>query len=212
MRHTAFLITISALAAAAAIPASAEETDLQLDLGSTKVEFTLGDILHTVHGTFKLKSGDIHFDPTTGKASGALVVDAKSGDSGSGARDSRMHKNILQSDKYPDIVFRPDRVDGAINLQGDSDLRIHGTFRIHGGDHEMVLPAKTHIAGQQMTAVIRFPVPYVKWGMKNPSTLFLRVNDTVDISIQAVGHLGVMEGPRQTSAQAGEGSLAAAAR
>jgi hypothetical protein len=32
-------------------------------------------------------------------------------------------------------------------------------------------------------------VPYIKWGLKNPSTFIFRVSDTVDISIQAVGQL-----------------------
>jgi hypothetical protein len=29
-------------------------------------------------------------------------------------------------------------------------------------------------------------VPYVQWGMKNPSTLFLRVSNKVEISIHTV--------------------------
>jgi hypothetical protein len=30
-------------------------------------------------------------------------------------------------------------------------------------------------------------VPYTKWGMKNPSTLFLRVNESVEINLTAAG-------------------------
>src|ERR1700730_2135863 len=84
------------LLGAATIPA--QETALQIDPDRTKVEFTLGDVLHTVHGTFLLTRGNIRFDTATGKASGELVVDATSGESGSSARDKRMHSNILQSD------------------------------------------------------------------------------------------------------------------
>jgi len=32
-------------------------------------------------------------------------------------------------------------------------------------------------------------VPYAKWGMKNPSILFLRVGDSVDIQLHAAGSL-----------------------
>jgi hypothetical protein len=56
------------LAADAAAPA--EEIALRLDPALSKVEFTLGDVLHTVHGTFKLRSGSIHLDPASGKVSG----------------------------------------------------------------------------------------------------------------------------------------------
>lgn len=169
---------------------AAQQTNAHLDTNASKVNWTLGDVLHTVHGTFKLKRGDLWFDPATGKAGGILVVDATSGESGSGARDSRMHKNILESAKYPEITFVPDRVDGKVNAEGESDVQLHGVFTIHGGAHEMVMKAKSHIDHQNMTATIDFAVPYAKWGMKNPSTLFLRVNDYVDINIQAVGHIG----------------------
>jgi len=30
-------------------------------------------------------------------------------------------------------------------------------------------------------------VPYIQWGLKNPSLLFLRVNDHVDIDLRAAG-------------------------
>src|ERR1051325_724681 len=94
-------------------------TTLDLDATQTKVEFTLGDVLHTVHGSFKLKSGRIHFDPATGQASGELVVDAASGATGSGARDSRMRTKILESDQFPDITFKPDHFDGHLTPEGE---------------------------------------------------------------------------------------------
>jgi polyisoprenoid-binding protein YceI len=161
----------------------------QTDPASTKVNWTLGDVLHTVHGVFQLKRGSVTFDPESGKASGELVVDAASGDSGSGARDSRMKKNILEVQKYPDIVFAPDRVDGKVSPEGESDVKVHGQFTIHGASHELSIPAKVKAAGSTLDVIMNFTVPYVKWGMKNPSTLFLRVNDSVDIAIQAAGTL-----------------------
>jgi polyisoprenoid-binding protein YceI len=165
---------------------------VQLDNAATTVNFTLGDVLHTVHGDFKLKTGDLWFDLSSGKAGGQIVVNALSGESGSSARDSRMHKNILESAKYADITFRPDHVEGKINPQGDSDVRLHGQFTIHGGTHEVTMAVTSHITDQRITAAIAFKVPYVQWGMKNPSTLLLRVNDTVEINIQASGRLSPM--------------------
>jgi hypothetical protein len=32
-------------------------------------------------------------------------------------------------------------------------------------------------------------VPYASWGMKNPSTLFLKVSESVDIDLTAAGTL-----------------------
>ncbi len=173
----------------AALPVLAQQFTLQLDAGQTRVDFTLGDVLHTVHGTFKLKNGSLRIDPASGKAAGEFIIDATSGDSGSEARDGRMHRNILESAKFPEITLTPDHFDGKLNLQGDSQIQLHGQFGIHGSRHEVTLPVKVRIRQAQLDADTQFPVPYQKWGMKNPSTLFLRVDDTVQIHIHAVGRL-----------------------
>ena len=105
-----------------AAPAFPQETVVELDPARTSVAFTLGAALHTVHGTFALKRGSIRFDSATGKASGELVVDAASGASGSDARDKRMHGNVLESGRYPEFVFTPDRVEGRVAPSGTSLL------------------------------------------------------------------------------------------
>lgn len=189
MRY-ATLIVLSTVVLAAST-AIADDEVFELDAAQTQVNFTLGDVLHTVHGNFKVKEGTLHFDPESGKASGQIVVDAKSGNSGSNARDSRMHKNILESAKFPEISFAPDRIEGKIEPQGTSKVQIHGAFTIHGVAHELTAPAEVTINNGQVVAKLHFQVPYVSWGMKNPSTFLLKVNDKVDIDITAQGHLQV---------------------
>jgi hypothetical protein len=43
------------------------------------------------------------------------------------------------------------------------------------------------MSADHWAATVHFTVPYAKWGMKNPSTLFLRVNDSVEIDLMAAG-------------------------
>jgi polyisoprenoid-binding protein YceI len=187
-KHLRLLLPLACAAALLAADDSlpVRETVLQIDPALTRVGFTLADVLHTVHGTFALKRGTIRFDPQTGKASGELVVDAASGNSGSPARDRRMTANILETNRYPEIAFRPDRVDGQVAADGSSRVELHGIFTIHGAEHEIVLPLQVDASGGKYTASGRFSVPYVKWGMKNPSTLILRVADKVEIDVQTV--------------------------
>ena len=166
-----------------------QQTQVKLDPTITKVNFTVGDVLHTVHGTFQLTQGDLWFDPTSCKAGGMLVVNGASGNSGSRARDNRMNKNILQSEIYPEISFTPDHIDGHVNLSGHSEFKLHGMFTIHGATHELTMNVKADIHGNRVSAIADFRVPYVQWGLKNPSTLFLRVSDTVPIEITAVGEI-----------------------
>src|ERR1700681_916769 len=112
------------------LPLPAAESNIELDPARTSIGFTLADVLHTVHGTFKLKRGSIAFDSSTGKASGEVVVDVASGNSGSGTRDKRMHKEILESARYPDAVFTADRVSGELAARGTSELDVHVAFQI----------------------------------------------------------------------------------
>jgi len=178
---------VSTLLIAFAISGVAQDTAFQLDPAQTSVKFTVGDVLHTVRGTFRLKRGLLEFEPASGKISGEIVVDAQSGNSGSGMRDRKMHKEILESDRYPEIAFHPDRIEGAVARQGKSSVRVHGMFNIHGVDREITVPAEVEMSADHWTATVHFTVPYAKWGMKNPSTLFLRVNDSVEIDLMAAG-------------------------
>jgi polyisoprenoid-binding protein YceI len=181
-----FAITVLWLAGAAA-PAQPHEVGLNFVPGKTTVNFTLGDVLHTVHGSFDVKHGAVHFDPATNNVSGEILVDATSGRSGSDGRDKKMHKDVLESGRYPDIVFRPDRVEGQVPALGDSTVQVHGMFTIHGAEHEITIPVRVEMAPSHWTATSHFTVPYVKWGMKNPSTFVLRVDQSVGIDIQASG-------------------------
>jgi polyisoprenoid-binding protein YceI len=178
-----------ALVLALATPSLAQEVTVELDPAQTHIGFTLGDVLHTVHGTFKLKNGTIRFDPATGAADGLVVVDATSGDSGNQARDRKMHKEILLSQQYPEMTFTPVRVQGQVVPQGESQVEIRGLIRLDGKDHETTWTAHVQLAGDQLTAATNFVVPYVEWGLKNPSTFILKVSDRVDIDIHASGHL-----------------------
>ena len=175
--------------------ASAQESTVKLDPAQTTIEFTLDSTLHTVHGTFKLKNGHISFDTSTGKASGEIIVDATSGDSDNKGRDKKMHQEILESQKYPEIVFTPEHVKGAVNPQSVSQVELSGLFRIHGQDHEITITFEVQPpAGDKVQGSAHFSVPYVQWGIKSPSTFLLRASDTVEIEVHASGQF-ISAGP-----------------
>src|SRR6202162_4281572 len=67
---------------------------------TTSIRWTLSGPIHTVHGTFKLKRGTVDVNPDDGSAGGLIEVDPISGESGNPARDGRMHKSVLESDRY----------------------------------------------------------------------------------------------------------------
>jgi len=183
------ILAVIVLLTVARVVAAAQDTTFHLDPQHTTINFTLGDVLHTVRGTFRLKEGTLRLATASGKLSGEIVVDAKSGESGDGMRDRKMHREVLESDRYPEITFRPDRIDGDVTSQTKSVVHVHGIFTIHGADHELTVPAEVQMAPGYWTATLHFAVPYARWGMKNPSTMFLRVNESVDIDLTASGRV-----------------------
>ena len=188
IQHFRSFLFLPACALVLISPLRAQDLSLEMDPAQSKLEFALGATLHTVHGSFQFKRGAIRFDPATGKASGELLVDARSGASGNGTRDHKMHKEILESQRFPDIVFRPDLVEGKLAPQGVSQMQVHGVFAIHGAEHELTAPVEVRVAGGKYDITARFAVPYQKWGIKNPSTFFLRVEDHVDITVHTVAN------------------------
>jgi hypothetical protein len=166
---------------------AAEQIVLSIDPAKSTVHWSVESSLHTVHGTFHVKRGSVSVDPATGKASGEIVVDATSGESGNNARDRRMHKEILESTQYSEVVFRPNRADGTIVAQGDSNLKLHGIFSLHGADHDLNVPAQATLREGQWKGTAAFEVPYIEWGLKNPSNFLLKVKPVVDVQLDLVG-------------------------
>jgi polyisoprenoid-binding protein YceI len=169
--------------------ASRSELVLTLDPAQSKVHFNVESTLHTVHGTFSVKSGIVHFDPQTGKAGGEIVVNATSGDSGSNSRDARMHKEILETTKYPEAVFHPSQVEGQVASIGASDVKLRGTISLHGADHELTALIHANLASDHWTGTAKFEVPYISWGIKDPSNFFLKVKPVVNVELEMSGAL-----------------------
>lgn len=163
------------------------QVSLELDPAQSKINWTLSATFHTVHGTFALTKGSVEFDPVTGKVGGDITADARSGQSGDSGRDKNMHEKVIESAKFPTVVFSPDRVEGKIALQGGSKVQIHGIFEIHGAKHQLAVPADVSFSGDRWTAKSVFEIPYVQWGMKNPSNFFLHVGDTVEMELELTG-------------------------
>ena len=116
-------------------------------------------------------------------------MDAASGKSGNDSRDKKMHKEVLESGRYAEVVFRPDRVEGKITPQGTSTVQVHGILVVHGSEHELTVPVQAELAADHWTGNGKFSVPFIDWGLKNPSTFFNKVNHAVEIELELKGNL-----------------------
>jgi polyisoprenoid-binding protein YceI len=193
VRH-AWIFVLSVVVAASARPQAPQqavqpnpELTLNLDLAQSKLHWTLGSTLHTVHGTFTLKSGKLQFDLASGRASGEFIASAASGESGNDSRDSKMRREILESALYPEVIFRPTRIDGKVAVAGSSDVQLQGRFILHGSEHEITVPVHAELTANHWKGSAKFSVPYIQWGLKSPNTFLLKADPAVDIDLDLVG-------------------------
>ena len=179
----------SAAALCLALPVGAAATTFHLDPELTKVQFSFGATLHTVRGTLRAKEGTIRFDPATGAAEGWVVLDATSAQTGNPRRDRKMHEKILESRQFPDITFTVERISGTVSPGGRSDIQLHGSLDWHGTRRPVDLPATAIVKGEWVTATAFLTLPYLEWGLDDPSFFLLRVAKEVRVEIKAAGRL-----------------------
>ncbi len=172
-----------------AVRTNSGEVTLNLDPAQSKLQWTLGSTLHTVHGSFALKRGAVKFDPLTGTANGEFVADATSGESGNESRDKKMHREILESGRYTEVIFRPNRIEGRVLAQGSSKVAVRGTFLLHGSVHELTVPVEAELKGKSWKGSAKFSVPYIQWGLKSPNTFLLKADPAVGIELELSGTL-----------------------
>jgi len=174
----------------AIIPAAmAQHESLTVNPDASQVAFTLGGTGHRVQGTFHVQKGLIDFDPSTQKISGSVTVAASSGNSGEPSRDKKMNSEVLDTEHFAEVTFAPSSYQGTLATSGDSTIQVSGTFTLHGTAHDLTLPMQIHMDGTSLTAKGHFTVPYVKWGLKDPSIFILKVAKEVDIDLTLSGQV-----------------------
>ena len=172
-----------------ALPALGATQQLAVDSEASQVTFFLKATGHDVHGTLYLQDGRLEVDPETGTVSGQLTIDATRAESGNAKRDKTMRKKVLESESHPLIVFKPQTFSGELPASGTSEIELHGMVEIVGSEHPLDLTASFTADGDSWTAEATFPVPYVEWGLHDPSLFLLKVAKTVEVSISATGTL-----------------------
>ena len=181
--------TVFALAAVLAPAALAQHQTFVVNPDASEVKITLKTTHELVNGTFHVQSGSIEFDRTAPKMSGSVVVHAGSGKTGNDSRDKKMNKDILKVEQFATVSFEPKTYTGDLALSGDSTIQATGIFTLLGTPHEITIPIIVRVEGTAATAKAHFVVPYVQWGLKNPSFLIWKADNDVAIDLFLTGRL-----------------------
>ncbi|HEY1215554.1 MAG TPA: YceI family protein [Bryobacteraceae bacterium] len=156
---------------------------------ASQVKMKLNTTHEVVNGTFHVQSGSINFDRTHPSISGIVVVAAGSGKTGNGSRDKKMNKEILKVNQFATVSFEPNAYSGTIAASGDSTIQVSGVFTLLGTAHDLTIPMQIHIDGSRATAKAQFVVPYVQWGVKNPSFFIWKAQNDVAIDLTLIGDI-----------------------
>ncbi len=185
---TIFVLTIPLVAAGETVPPG-KLAVLDLDPAKTTITYSLDGWPHHTQGTFKLKRGVVEIDPSTGKMTGTITVDAASGDSGHSTRDGEMKSSILEVDRFPEISFAPRQVLSHGDPQTTFPVKVAGLMLLHGAQHALTIDATVKREENNVTIHANFPIPFVEWGLRDPSILMFKVSKQVLIDVTANARL-----------------------
>jgi hypothetical protein len=180
------LFVFSALAVPAAV---GQHPTFVVNPETSEVKMTLKTTHEVVNGTFHVQSGTIEFDPGSTAMSGSVVVAAGSGKTGNDSRDKKMHNDILVVEQHATVSFEPRSYSGAIAASGDSAIQVTGIFTLLGMPHSIAVPVVVHVEGPAATVKAHFVVPYIQWGLKDPSFLFWKADKEVAIDLALSGRI-----------------------
>jgi polyisoprenoid-binding protein YceI len=182
-------LSVFALALIFAPAGLAQHQTFAVNSDASEVKMKLNTTHEVVNGTFHIQSGSIGFDRGNPKMSGSVAVLAGSGKTGNDSRDKKMNKDILKVDQFATVSFAPKTYNGTIAASGDSTIQVSGVFTLLGTPHDLTIPMQIHMDGSKATAKAQFVVPYVQWGLKNPSFLFWKAENDVAIDLNLAGQV-----------------------
>jgi polyisoprenoid-binding protein YceI len=163
------------------------EEHYRVDPAISEVNFLLGASDGPVKGAFHVASGEFTLDSQSGAMTGTVNVDATSGRSGNDSRDKKMTSAQLKAQSYPSIAFAPTKFSGQVKDSGDSSGQVEGNFTLLGQSHAITVPMTVHMEGDHFTATGGFTIPFVSWGVKDPSWFVMKVDKEVKIELKLSG-------------------------
>jgi polyisoprenoid-binding protein YceI len=172
------------------VPAAlAQHQTFVVNPDGSEVKMTLKTTHELVTGAFHIQSGLIEFDRSASTIGGSIVVAAASGKTGNDSRDKKMDKDVLKTEQYTTVSFAPRSYTGTIAPSGDSTIQVTGVFTLLGTPHDLTIPLQIHIDGENCNAKAHFVIPYVQWGLKDPSFLVFRAEKQVALDISLTGRV-----------------------
>ncbi|HJQ97528.1 MAG TPA: YceI family protein [Candidatus Polarisedimenticolaceae bacterium] len=160
-----------ALALAAAEPVPTAERVYRVNPAKADAGFDLKATMHTVHGHTNQVRGEVRVRDEAGGAlamSGTIEIVAATLETGNASRDKTMRGESLAVEQYPVITLAPERFDPKTGT-------LTGTLTIRGVTKPTTIALTLDRQADRVTATGTFDVPWLDFGVPDPSFAIVRV-------------------------------------
>lgn len=123
--------------------------------------------------------GSLTWNTANGTLGGEVCIQTAGFDSGIGLRD-RDARELLEVDKFPRSCFRPSQ----LTQRGDL-ATVVGRLNLRGREREVQAVGRLLREGNNYRFQGSFPTRFSDWDMNPPNLLVFRVNDEVEVTLEA---------------------------
>ncbi|HEY1249651.1 MAG TPA: YceI family protein [Thermoanaerobaculia bacterium] len=169
--------------------ASAQPAELHyaIDAAGSELGWELPATLHTVHGKAPELSGTVDAvlkDNGEWSIQAHVVVKAAAMVTGNASRDRNMREKVLETDRYPEIVFEARRVRADLSRLRPGErvtAEAEGDLTVHGKPASIRVPVDVLIQADGVILEGTFPLSWKQYGLHDPSFGVVTVRDPLKV-------------------------------
>ena len=170
------------------IEAQAPETiRYRFDAPRSVLRWELPATLHTVRGVAPRFEGSVEADRLAEgghNVRARIVVDAASMNTGNAKRDRTMREKVLETGRYPEIVFELTRFTGSLSAFRPGQhltVQIEGALTVHGRRQPVLLPVDVYVMDDHVMVTGSFPVHWKQHDLADPSFGLVKVKEPLQV-------------------------------
>lgn len=169
-------------------------TSYDVEAARSTVRYHIVHKLHDVTGTTSTVEGKAVIGPD-GRVRAQVRIPLASFDSGERNRDADM-REAVEARRFPFVVFKGTGTLDPVRLAAGGpitlELRMEGELQLHGAQRPVVVPLRIELSPDGAArARGRFEVSLDAFGIRRPSLLFVKIDDTcrieVDLALREAG-------------------------
>lgn len=177
IRPFAGIVIALALAAlgAAAVEGPVHPLHYKVEVAGSSVRWELPATFEPIKGVVPLFHGSIEANPLSGGAwdvSARIVVPADSMRTGNRRRDRTLREKVLETARYPEIVFELRKFTGDLSRFRPGEtfpVQVAGDLTVHGKTAAVQLPVDVSVFPSAVVVTGSFPVHWKAYGLQDPS-------------------------------------------